>query len=305
MALLRRAVASFLFAAVAATSFSQTPTAFMRMQKPSATKEDLQTLAREYTPAHGKGPVVWLVGVAHIGEEGYYKELQKLLDAQQVVLYEGVTRNGVDPAKAGDDKLAKSTYKALSDALKLQFQLFGIDYDHPSFHNADLSWDELQAIQKKYPPAKGGMSLSTIGSMLNADSSQGQMIVNALAAIKDDPSSIEAMHIGMIELLSDPTVIERTLSPSLNEVLIRSRNAKVLDALKKQLASNPNSVAIFFGAGHMANMEQHLIKDFGYKPGAEKWYTAIEGDNSKVTSPTGQMLLQSMRSMAKQKKIGG
>jgi len=277
----------------------------MRMQKPTATQEELQTMAREYKPANGQGPTVWLVGVAHIGEDGYYKQLQKLLDAQSVVLYEGVTRNGVDPAKSQSDQMAKSTYKAMSDALKLQFQLYGIDYNRAGFHNADLSWDELQKIEAKYPPAKGGMSLSTIGSMLNADSSQGKMIVSALATVKDDPSSIEAMHIGMIELLSDPTVIERTLSPTLDDVLIKARNAKVLDALKPELAKNPKSIAIFFGAGHMADMEQHLIKDFGYVPGQEQWYTAIEGDTKKVTSPTGQMLLQSMRSMLQQKKPGG
>lgn len=283
----------------------------MRMQKPTATEEVLQTKARKYSSADGKGPDVWLVGVAHVGQATYYKDLQKLLDTQSTVLYEGVTRKGVDPAAPAKDPKAdprqKSTYQMLSESLQLQFQLYGIDYKRPSFINADLSWEELNEIESKYPKAKSGMSLATIGNLLNADSAQGQQLASGLAMIKDDPSSVEAMHLIMIEALSNPDAISQTLSPELNELLIKTRNAKVLSTLKSQLQTKPNqkSIAIFFGAGHMADMEKHLMTDFGYKPGEEKWYSAIKGDSKNVTSANGQTMLSMMRAALLKKKGGG
>ncbi|HWA82785.1 MAG TPA: hypothetical protein VG820_05100, partial [Fimbriimonadaceae bacterium] len=154
------AIALTAWAAIAAAQApTQATTPFMRMLKPSASREELQTKARRYTPANGDGPIVWLVGVAHVGRADYYKDLQKLLDYQSSVLYEGVSRNGVDPAAQTaadpkDDPRQRSTYQALSDALGLQFQLYGIDYKRPTFHNSDLSWEEMQAIEAKNPAPK-------------------------------------------------------------------------------------------------------------------------------------------------------
>ena len=228
------------------------------------------------------------------------------------MLYEGVTKKGVDPAAKPADPKAdprqQSTYQVLSDALHLQFQLFGIDYTRPSFHNSDLSWEEMQDIEAKAPPApKGGMSLATLGNLLNANSEQGKQLATAMSTIKDDPSSIEAMHLIMAEALSNPNVLSESLSPTMNDLIIRSRNAKVLADLKLELEKTPqaNSIAIFFGAGHMVDMESHLIKDFGYVAGEERWYSAIEGDSKKVTSPTGQMVLQAARAQFQSMKKGG
>src|SRR6185295_4905949 len=37
-----------------------------------------------------KGPLVWLVGAVHVGDKAYYEQLQKLLDSNEVVLFERV-----------------------------------------------------------------------------------------------------------------------------------------------------------------------------------------------------------------------
>lgn len=309
---IKRNLIAFVLASLTASALAQTGTApspFMRMQKPTTTQEVLQTKARRYTPATGDGPVIWLVGVAHVGKADYYKSLQKLLDYQSSVLYEGVTRNGVDPASQTaadpkDDPRQRSTYQTLSDALGLQFQLYGIDYKRPTFHNSDLSWEEMSAIEAKNPAPKNAISLATIGTMLDSNSPQGKQLASSLAMMKNDPGSIEAMHIIMIEALSNPDAISQALSPSLGDLLIKTRNAKVLGDLKTEVAKQPapRSIAIFFGAGHMADMEKHLTEDFGYVGGEERWYTAIDGDTKKV-SGMGQTMLEMMRAAMKSKKL--
>jgi hypothetical protein len=277
----------------------------MRLDKPGKTVEVLQTKARKYVSPNGEGPDIWLVGVAHIGEGDYYAQIQKLLDGQGAVFYEGVTRKGVDPTAAKDagknDPRQRSTYKMLSDTLGLEFQLLKINYNRPSFRNSDLSWEEMAALEAKAPKGAPGMSLSAIGNLLNPDSPQAKMLGTFLEGIKDDPSSIEAMRLGMIETLSMPGAVDRAMSPALSNLVIKTRNSKVLEDLKIELKkdSPPKSVAIFFGAGHMGDLELHLTKDFGYKPGEERWFSAIKGDTSKVKPGQGQMILDMMRAQLK------
>ncbi|MDX1564919.1 MAG: type II secretion system protein GspG, partial [Phycisphaeraceae bacterium] len=50
----------------------------------------LEVALRRFVPAEGDGPALWLSGVIHIGEAAYYKKVQKHLDAQDLVLFEGV-----------------------------------------------------------------------------------------------------------------------------------------------------------------------------------------------------------------------
>lgn len=57
-------------------------------------KTTLEMSIRAYEPAAGEGPTVYLVGAVHVGNLGFYQELQRFLDAQDVVLFEGVGEPG-------------------------------------------------------------------------------------------------------------------------------------------------------------------------------------------------------------------
>jgi len=73
---------------------------------------ELQISARTMVPPGGKGPAVKLVGVTHIGDKAYYEALQKYLDAQDLVLYEGVkpagSAGGEDKAESEADRVKKT-----------------------------------------------------------------------------------------------------------------------------------------------------------------------------------------------------
>ncbi|MCC5785347.1 MAG: type II secretion system protein GspG [Phycisphaerales bacterium] len=72
---------------------------FIRSQAcESGMRSTLEAAVRAYRPAGDRGPTVFLVAAVHIGDASYYNELQTFLDAQDVVLFEGVRapRSGED-----------------------------------------------------------------------------------------------------------------------------------------------------------------------------------------------------------------
>lgn len=69
----------------------------------------LDVAIRTFEPVSGPGPVVHLVGVVHIGDQKYYEELQEFLDAQGVVLFEGVKPAAPVEAQGDDASRAKVT----------------------------------------------------------------------------------------------------------------------------------------------------------------------------------------------------
>jgi hypothetical protein len=64
------------------------------------------------------------------------------------------------------------------------------------------------------------------------------------------------------------------------KVLVRERNGVVLRDLRAALARRPPppSVAVLYGAGHMADLELRLQRELGYRPLEERWLTAFGVD---------------------------
>ncbi len=56
--------------------------------------------------------------------------------------------------------------------------------------------------------------------------------------------------------------------------LITERNKVALKVLAEQIAAGKTRIGIFYGAGHMPDMEQRLRKDLGAERDAERWLTA-------------------------------
>ena len=51
---------------------------------------------------------------------------------------------------------------------------------------------------------------------------------------------------------------------------------KKQEELKKQLAAGKSQLGVFYGAGHLVDMDGSLRKDFGLQPVSVKWGTAWE-----------------------------
>jgi len=63
-------------------------------------------------------------------------------------------------------------------------------------------------------------------------------------------------------------------------VLVQERNQAVMRDVGAALRQRPRprSVAVLYGAGHMAHLEQQLWAELGYRPVEERWLTAFAVD---------------------------
>ena len=56
--------------------------------------------------------------------------------------------------------------------------------------------------------------------------------------------------------------------------IISERNKKALAVLTTELKAGKKKIGIFYGAGHFADMQDRLLKDFALKRSSEKWLVA-------------------------------
>lgn len=80
------------------------PLKYMRSVEDPGRTVALEVAARTFVPADSRGPSVALVGVSHIAEGELYGQLQAVLDAHDVVLYESVMPTGAAGAGGSTDE---------------------------------------------------------------------------------------------------------------------------------------------------------------------------------------------------------
>ncbi len=76
---------------------------YMRVDDSDPDRIKLQISSRTLVPVSGTGASVELVGVVHVADAAYYRELQTFLDGFDLVLYEGVKLSGLGNAPPGLD----------------------------------------------------------------------------------------------------------------------------------------------------------------------------------------------------------
>jgi hypothetical protein len=273
----------------------------------------LQIAARQFLPQRRGEPVVWLTGVSHLGDPSYYRALQTHLDAQTLVLYEGVgaaeaeeETNNAAPSSTSTAEADNSApepsqtpvaqdnrgslQSAMAASLGLVFQLEALDYRRQNFRNSDLSITQLRQLMSEADtgPGESGPSESfeNLLGMMQGNSWFDALLQLALRLLGANPKFQALGRLAMIDLLGeiqgDPSRLQglpREMKQLL-EVLLERRNEKVIADLKAQLpkTGRHGSIAIFFGTGHMPDMEKRLRAELKYKPAGERWFTAFEVD---------------------------
>lgn len=275
-------------ARVASTAVGTPAAPYIRAAHRSDGTSALEVAVRSLTPRRGRGPTVWLVGVTHLGTADYYGQLQRFLDAQTVVLFEGV--GATNKSFARQDSGEFHLQAALAKALGLKFQLQAIDYTGSQFRNSDLSVAELTRILSSSDT--GGESVAGEGGSgelgVLLDAMRGSGFFGALARItvallEASPRLQAATQLVMVEVLAGlpddlpqltglPPGVQRLL-----RVLIEERNAKVVEDVRLTTRTKPvpRSIAVLYGAGHMTDLEERLRIALGYQPGEEQWLTAM------------------------------
>ena len=314
-----------------AAAASASPEPCVRIDTTDSNLVQLQIAVRKFVPARRKEPIIWLVGVSHIGQSNYYAVLQKHLNAQTLVLFEGVggPSGGDGEARAGGAPPADSTPPAdasaaggnasslqssMAAALGLVFQLEAIDYHRPNFRHCDLSVGQIRTLIAEQPPVPGeaGASQSFEGllEMMQGGSWLDSLVQIGLRFIGANPKLQGLAKLALIDTLGeiqgDPSRLEG-LGPEMKQlldVLLQKRNQKVMKELSKELdqLGRHDSIAVFFGTGHMPDLERRLRQELHYRPADELWFTAFSVDlaQTQITPSERAFLHDLLKSQLKQ-----
>ena len=312
-----------------ASQTNSLPQPYTRIVNSDTNTVQLQIAIRKFVPEHHRGPAIWLVGTAHIAESNYYHTVQDYLDARTVVLYEGINAdahkrhleksgvvktNAVPEAEAHGTNEGFSMQSALAQSLGLVFQLDAIDYDRTNFVNSDLSVLQIERLMigdsNAVPVAAGepGRSSPTFDALLqvmDGSSFLGGLLKLGVKFIGANPSLqalTRLMFIDAIGNIKGDFSEMRGLPPDMQhllKVLIEARNQNVVDDLKAEIKLVPHSgsIAVFYGTGHMDNMEKSITRQLHYRPDGDIWLTAFSVDLRQIGLPPAQ--IESMRNMMK------
>ena len=306
-------VAAFLLSACQSPRGDQTkaatthsPAQYVRVNQTRDRCLTLEIAVRRFTPRGHESPSVWLVGVSHLGDPDYFKTVETLLAHQEVVLYEGVRPEGGDRRHATPSRQAalrrqaeESLQGSMARSLGLVFQLAAVDYAKTNFTHSDLS---LSAMEKLF--AQGSSKSDEKASQGEDETKSGRPQFDMLVEAMDNSSSLNRLiraflgilesserlqalaRLAMIRLMGEVGDDLESLTKSdpgmdrLLKVLLKARNDKVLADLHSTLRTGKGKrgVAIFYGAGHMRDLDARLRTKLGYQEREERWLPAFGVD---------------------------
>ncbi len=313
--------------------------AFLRSQDQEKIAS-LQTLSAEFKPADGRGPSIWLIGVAHIGTPEYYTALQKRLDAQSTVLFEGV--DGKRFTQEAKPDTQNGLQGKLATALGLVFQLDAINYRRPNFVSCDLTMAGLEkaiANQNAKPPAtesspdgkpapgepekRRGPALpakvdnatfDTLMQAIRGEGDIGRKLNGMIGIMGSTPAMRETMKLTFIETFAqagDLLNAAKAASPEIRdlfEVLLTERNENVIRQLQARLPQlgPSDTIAVFYGAAHMDQIMERLTTELHYTSGVQVWDTAFTADTTQSMMAPAQIkaMVQMMRGQLQNAQAG-
>lgn len=229
----------------------------------------------------GETITVDLIGAVHVGEKDYYKKLNQQFEKYDSLLYELVAPEGTVIPKGGrtnDDSMSMNPIAGMQmgmkSVLELEFQLEHIDYTRKNFVHADMTPEEFGESMTENGESIGGYALKAIGqSMAMQASGKGDGSAAMLMALFSNNKTLRLRR-AMAQQMMDMEGGLAMFEGKDGSTIINHRNRKCMDVLEKEIANGKKKIAIFYGAGHLADMEQTLISDFQMQPGGQKWLSA-------------------------------
>lgn len=269
----RRLPAALLLLFVSASTYAQQQpdekkTEFMRFVDDTHGGGKLETAIVNY--ANDAGAKVHLVAAIHIADQPYYDGLNKTFKGYDAVLYEMVKPRNAAPPQPGEERTGSFItviQRFMKDTLELKFQLDQIDYTAPNFVHADLDYETFEKME-----AERGESIWTlmlqqmIKQMANPPENQPEIGIGDLLNALSSPDRARQLKLILGRQFGD---IEAQMSGFGGTVLITERNKACFKVLDKELADGKKNLGIFYGAGHMSDMEKRLLERGFHRTGAE------------------------------------
>tara|TARA_R110000850_G_scaffold175640_1_gene301394 strand:- start:67 stop:1119 length:1053 start_codon:yes stop_codon:yes gene_type:complete len=228
-----------------------------------------------------------LVAVVHLADADYYRNLDAYLTRYEAVLYELVggqyraqaPEETSEAGGAGEIAGVRGLQSMAQSLLGLELQLEHINYEAPNFVHADVDWDQYEELMEAR-----NQSFTTIFSraMMMADAGQ-------IGGISTDEESLSLMFGQLLGAITtgDSAGLKRTIAPFLSEaegfitqlegddgtVLVSERNKVVMAKIAEVMGGDTTNVAVFYGAGHMPDLESRLLAA-GFAKGETTWADA-------------------------------
>jgi hypothetical protein len=256
----------------------------------------METSVVRYAPvgADREGVTVDLIGAIHIGDKSYYDELNKLFQTYEVVLYELVAPEGTripkEGRKQGSGHPIAAVQNGMSSMLELVHQLDCVDYTPENFVHADMSPEEFSKSMADRGESFMQMFLRLMGQGMaqQAAAQQGgkgtSSDLDLLVALfsRDRASKLKLLLAEQFENMESQMIM---FDGPAGSTIITERNKRAFEVLDKQLKAGKKKVAVFYGAGHLPDMEKRLLADFAMKRQSEQWLTAWALEKKAAPKP--------------------
>lgn len=276
----------------------------------AATESDSDKLQTAVARFQRGDTIVDLIAAVHLADKEYFNRLNLLLRTYNVVLYEMV--GGRFPAKApqgpkGELSGVRSVQQMATQILDLEFQLDKINYRMPNFVHADVTMAQYQRLKKEKNQNMATllgrvMKIAESGNLPGipaGEAAAGDFLTSLLAALSSGDSM--SLKRQFAPILSEAESMIALIEGEDGTVLVSERNKVVIAKLKETLvkrSGQKGKIAIFYGAGHMPDLENRLIAE-GFKKKKLVWLDAWNLAEKPVdpTAPpaTTNMLSQLLR----------
>ncbi len=282
-----RLVLTFLVAwgLMAAVAVAGSPAAseadqFIRLQRDANQRPlALKTAIIRFVPADSpeSGVFVDLVGVIHVGEASYYRELNRRFRAYDAVLYELVAPEEARVPVPGErpGTLVGGVQLGMTAMLDLDYQLDHIDYTAPNMVHADMTPEEFARSMRARNESFSGYFFRMLGRSLGEQARDplGSNDLRMLAAMLA-PDRAQRMKLILAEEFAELGGELDLFDGPEGSTIVTERNAKALEVLRREFAAGKRRLAIFYGAGHLADFQRRLQADFGMQRAAVEWVPA-------------------------------
>ncbi|MBA4019811.1 MAG: hypothetical protein C0483_21815 [Pirellula sp.] len=252
----------------------------------------LDTAVVRYVGQGGKydGVTVDLIGAVHVGDKKYYRKLNKLFTEYDALLYELLAPKGTRIPKGGRGGSGHPIgmmQEGMTEVLGLAYQLEEVDYTKKNFVHADMTPDEFSAKMKEKGESWTGMLFRAMGQSM-AMQAQGTGPaggeIELLFAMFEDNRELKMKRAlakqfeGMDDMMS-------AFEGEEGSTIITERNKAAFKVLAEQLAAGKKNIGVFYGAGHLEDMDERLLNEFGLKRQSTEWLTAWDMRDPAAAAP--------------------
>lgn len=255
---------------------------FVRIHKSGkGGSESLQVAVARYVFEEGefKGASVDLIGAVHVATKEYYRELNKRFKTYDAMLYELVA----DPSANKPDKRAQrggfnplgALQTGMKDVLDLKFQLDEVDYSPSNFVHADMSPDDFVDDMSRRGDSIIGMAARMWGAGLVAQNSKkgsAQQTEMLAAALSKDTFKLRRVMADQFESMDGQ--MAAMADKNGKSTLLTERNTKAFQVMEQELKAGKKNLAIFYGAAHLLDMHQRLLRDYKASQTKIEWLDA-------------------------------